>query len=175
MDPTSHESFSGWWHAALETDGKAVTSICLYYAPWLYRVLHAREPQLVTCWAPQGPDDAYPNVEVRPKAEHIPSAAIFEAALVAPQVFEYDVTIRATGGPCAVAQTYLLMHAIERAVWNTIRGDRASIVAPSTSVSISVKQLSGRGVEGGAAPSGRAGGPPGASSPPAARARGRPT
>ena len=136
MDPTSSESFSGWWHAALETDGKAVTSICLFYAPWLYRGLHAREPQLITCWAPQGPDDAYPNVEVRPKAEHIPSAAVFEAALVAPQVFEYDVTIKATGGPCAVAQTYLLMHAIERAVWNAIRGDRASVVAPSTSVSM---------------------------------------
>ena len=80
----------------------------------------AREPQLITVLGTAGADDAYPNVEVRPKAEHIPSAAIFEAALVA-RVFEYDVTIEATGEPCAVAQTYLLMHAIERAVWNAIR------------------------------------------------------
>jgi len=60
-------------------------------------------------------------------------------------VFEYDVTIKAAGGPCAVAQTYLLMHAIERAVWKAITWeaenqnaiDTATMsVPPATSVSM---------------------------------------
>jgi len=137
---TSASSFK-MWGAALESDGKALASVCLLYAPWVHRGLHAREPQLVTCWEPAGPHDAY-HVEVRPPAERIPSAAMREKALH-PYHFEYNVVIRASGGPCAVSQTYLLLHAVERAVWRAITwtaenanaiDTAATRVPPSTSV-----------------------------------------
>ena len=47
--PTKSASFE-YLNAALESDGKAVKSVKLFYAPIVWQGVHAREPQFITSW-----------------------------------------------------------------------------------------------------------------------------
>ena len=126
-DPSKGASFR-LLGAALESNGKAVKSVDLLYAPLVWEGVHAREPQLITSWTVTGG-------EAPPKAAAVPSAAMLAAANHhTPHRFEYDVTIHANrSSGCAIALTYGLVRAIERAVFLRLKSTLAS-VPPATSV-----------------------------------------